>query len=137
MTQQPLAFTPLNNVEQLQAEAATTIEKREEFWKALLESDIYVLSEESEKDNEVILFTWQGKTEDTCAAFTSLEKLCEAMPPDTPYIVINARIILQSMVDENMGVFINPRYEPSVKLRSKEISSMLKGNYNEVIGRNT
>ena len=137
MTQQPLPFTPLNNVEQLQAEAATAIEKRTEFWEALLDSDIYVISEESENDNEEILFTWPGKVEDTCAVFTSLEKIIDAMPPDTPYIIINARVIFKSMVEEGLGAFINPRYEPEVRLRSKELNSLLKGNYNEVNGKNT
>ena len=135
MTQKPLPFTPLNKVEQLQAEAATSIEKRTEFWEELLKSEVYVVSEEI--DGEEMLFTWQGSGEDACGVFTSQEKIIGAMPPDTPYIIINARIIFESMANEGLGTFINPRYEPMVRVKSKEIKSMLNGNYNEVVGKNT
>jgi len=135
MTQKPLPFTPLNKVEQLQAEAATSIEKRTEFWEELLKSEVYVVSEEI--DGEEMLFTWQGSGEDACGVFTSQEKIIGAMPADTPYIIINARIILESMANEGLGTFINPRYEPAVRVKSKEIKSMLKGDFHEVVGRNT
>ena len=135
MSQKPIPFTPSNKVEQLQAEAATSIEKRAEFWEELLNSEVYVLSEEI--DGEEMLLTWQGAGEDACGVFTSEEKIIGAMPPDTPYIIINARVIFESMANEGLGTFINPRYEPSVRVKSEEIKSMLNGNYHEVIGRNT
>lgn len=138
MTQQPLPFSPSNKVEKLQAEAATSVEKRANFWEELLKSEVYAMSETSEEDDEeIMLHTWQGSGEDACGVFTSLEKIIGAMPADTPYIVINARVIFESMVNEGLGTFINPRYEPAVRLRSKELKSMLEGNYHEVIGRNT
>ena len=45
-------------MEQLQAEATTSIEKRAEFWKVLLKSEVYVLSEEIECKE--VLHTWQS-----------------------------------------------------------------------------
>jgi len=135
MRQKPLPFTPLNKVEQLQVEAATSIEKRADFWEELLKSEVYVMSEE--KEGEEILHTWQGSGEGACGVFTSQEKIIGAMPPNTPYIIINARVILESMANEGLGTFINPRYETMVRIKSKEIKSMLNGNYNEVVGRNT
>ena len=135
MTHKPLPFEPLNKVEKLQSDAATSIEKRAEFWEELLKSEVYVLSEEIE--GKEVLHTWEGSEEDACGVFTSQEKIIGAMPPETPYIIINARTILESMANEGLGTFVNPRYEPMVRLKSKEIKSMLDGNFHEVIGRNT
>jgi hypothetical protein len=133
----PLPFTPTNNLEQLQLEAATSIEKRSQFWEKLLNSDIYVVSEMVGEDGNIILHTLDGIGESACFSFTSLEKLIDAMPPETPYINLTARIIFQSMVQEGLGTFINPRYEPMVRIRVREIKLMLDGSFNEIVGSNT
>jgi hypothetical protein len=137
MQNKPLTFTPSNEVEQLQLEAATSIEKRSQFWEELLNSDIYVVSETVGKDGNVVLHTLDGTGESACFSFTSLEKLIKAMPPDTPYIQLSARIIFRSMLQSELGTFINPRYEPQVRVRSREIKLMLEGCFDEIVGSNT
>lgn len=137
MQSKPLTFAPSNEVEQLQLEAATSIEKRSQFWEKLLNSDIYVVSEMVGKDGNVVLHTLDGTGESACFAFTSLEKLINVMPPETPYIQLNARIIFGSMVQAGLGTFINPRYEPGVRVRSREIKLMLEGCFDEIVGSNT
>jgi hypothetical protein len=132
----PLPFKPSNIVEQLQLEAAKSIEKRSQFWEKLLNSDIYVVSEMVGEDGNVILHTLDGTGESACFSFTSLEKLIDAMPPETPYIKLSARIIFQSMAQEGLGTFINPRYEPMVRIRAREIKLMLDGSFNEIMGSN-
>ena len=132
-----LKFAPSNEIEQLQLEASTSIEKRPRFWEELLSSDVYVVSEMAEKDGNVVLHTLNGTGESACFAFTSLEKLINAMPPETPYIKLNARIIFGSMVEAGLGTFINPRYEPGVRIKSREIELMLEGRFDEIIGSNT
>lgn len=137
MQNKPLTFTPSNEVEQLQLEAATSIEKRSQFWEKLLNSDIYVVSETVGKDGNVVLHTLDGTGESACFSFTSLEKLIKAMPPETPYIQLSAGIIFGSMLQAGLGTFINPRYEPQVRVRSREIKLMLEGCFDEIVGSNT
>src|SRR5574340_1016329 len=137
MQNKPLTFTPSNQVEQLQLEAATSIEKRSKFWEKLLNSDIYVVSEAFEEDGNVVLHTLDGPGESACFSFTSLEKLIEAMPPETPFIHLSAGIIFESMLEAGLGTFINPRYEPQVRVRSREIKLMLEGYFDEIVGSNT
>jgi len=136
MAEQPLEFIALNKVEELQINAAASVEKREEFWKELLMSDVYAIADLADDLENIILHTWQGTGEDACGVFTSLEKIIGAMPPDTPYIIINAKIIFESMINEGMGTFINPRYAPMVRLKSKDLKAMLEGNFSEIRGSN-
>jgi hypothetical protein len=136
MQNRPLTFAPSNEVEQLQLEAAASIAKRSQFWEKLLNSDIYVVSE-MDGDGNVVLHTLNGTGESACFAFTSLEKLINVMPPETPYIKLSARIIFGSMVQAGLGTFINPRYEPGVRVRSREIKLMLEGCFDEIVGSNT
>ncbi len=134
MTKKSLPFIPSNLVEQLQIDAISSFDKRNEFWKALLNIDVFVLSESGVNEGEEILHTWEGEGEGACGIFTSLEKLVAVMPPETPYIQINARAIFEVMVSEALGTFINPRYEPMVRLSSKELKSMLEGKFSEITG---
>jgi len=134
MAEKILQFKASNEVEKLQINAANSIEKREEFWSMLLNSRVYVMGELDEKTGNAIFHTWQGTGEDACGVFTSLEKLIGAMPPNTPYIKINARDVFEIMINEGIGAFINPRYKPQVRLKSKELKAMLQGNFNEICG---
>ena len=65
------------------------------------------------------------------------ETLIKAMPPETPYIQLSAGIIFGSMLQAGLGTFINPRYEPQVRVSSREIKLMLEGCFDEIVGSNT
>jgi hypothetical protein len=56
------------------------------------------------------------------------------MEPETPWVRIKARVALEVMATEKLGVFINPRYECQVRLRSKELAALLAGQFDVVRG---
>jgi hypothetical protein len=130
---QPLSFTPSNELEALQIVAAKEPAQRESFWKLLLSSDVWVVAD-SKSDTDVVLYTWGEGGDETCGVYTSQALIDKAMEPDTQWLQVNAAVIFQSMVDEGLGVFINPRYEQQVRLRASELSSLLTGGFSEVHG---
>ena len=107
--------------------------KRTNFWKLLLESDVWVVSD-STSDTNLVLHVWSSNDEDTCPIFTSYSLLKNVMGPGTPFVQINAKIIFQSMVDGRMGAFINPRYDGQVRLRSRDLVELLAGRFETVHG---
>ena len=133
MTQELINFKPNNDLELLLLEAAKDPNKRSEFWKKLLHSNVYVLGDQ-ENETKLILSTWQSSNDEACGVFTSLEKVNEAMPKDTTYIRINAKVIFQSMVDSNLGTFVNPRFEPQFRLKVHDLKCLLNEEYSKVMG---
>ncbi len=130
---QPLSLNPSNELEALQIIAAKEPAQREGFWKLLLVSDVWALAD-SKSDTDVILHTWGEGSDETCGVFTSQALIDKAMEPDTLWLQVNAAVIFQSMVDEGLGVFINPRYEAQVRLRASELATLLTGGFSEVHG---
>ncbi len=130
---QLLSFTPSNELEALQIAAAKEPAQRENFWRLLLSSDVWVVAD-SKSDTDIDLHTWGEGDDETSGVYTSQALIDKAMEPGTPWLQVNAAVIFQSMVDEGLGVFINPRYEPQVRLRASELSSLLTGGLSEVHG---
>jgi hypothetical protein len=126
-------LVPTGELEQLQLDAASNISSRPAFWRKLLESDVWVVSD-AQSDTELTLHVWSGSGEDTCPVFTSESLLENVMEPGTPWIEINASTVFQSMVERGVGAFINPRHEGQVRLRSRELIDLLAGQFETVRG---
>jgi len=130
-----LNLDPGNELEFLQIAAAKDPAERERFWKLLLSSDVWVLADQLSETN-LVLNTWGTNGSETCGVFTSQALVDRAMEPETPWVKVNATVVFKSMIDAGLGVFINPRYDAQVRLRTKDLALLLDGNFSMVQGTN-
>ena len=126
------ALEPSGEIEKLQKLAVLDVGKRTEFWKRLLDIDVWVLGT-STSDNVLVLHTWVG-SEDAGAVFTSRVLLENVMEPNSPWLQLNARVAFGAMAAEGLGTFLNPRYECQVRLRSRDLEALLSGCFDDVQG---
>ena len=128
-----LKFKPTNDLEILFLESSTNDVLRIQFWETLMDSEVFVLGD-VEQGTNAILDTWTSSNDEASGVFTSADKINGAMPKGTKYIRLKARVIFQSMKDENLGTFINPRYEAAIRLHVDDLEFLLEGEYAQVKG---
>lgn len=129
----PLKFNPTNELEVLFAESSTNTESRIQFWTQLMNADVFVLGDVGQGTNAT-LNTWTSSKDEAAGVFTSFDKINEAMPKGTKYIKLKARVIFQSMKDENLSPIINPRFEHQIRLNVDDLELLLKSEYSKVTG---
>ena len=130
------SLNPANELDTLHLKAASDPGAREGFWRSLLAADVWVVASQ-ESDEDLVLHTWGKESEETAAAFTSYEALKEVMEPETYWVQVDASVIFESMVNEGLGVFINPRYQCQTRLRAAELAALVAGQFSEVRGSET
>ena len=129
-------FIPENKLESLLIEAAQNPVRRLEFYKQLLESDVYVLGSIDQDEKEGIFTAEKGRklhiqqimVEDKVMIpiFSSLKRLSMFISKQENYFRINFRDLFE-MKNDNLDVILNPNALYGKIFTSGEIKSILTG----------
>ncbi len=126
-------FLPVNDLEKILIKASTEVEARPEFYKQLKKSDLFVIGEGAEPDENGVIkqgtsismqnVEIEGKL--YLAAFTSAEQLSRTINKETNYYKINFNDLLN--IIGNTEIVINPYLEYGKILNQNEISGLRDG----------
>jgi hypothetical protein len=128
-------FEPVNQLEKSLIDAATNPAARPQFYRDLLESDIYLINHNRDQihiQNNVLhqgtqlniqSFERDGKT--WLPIFSSLERLEQFIRSDSRYLQLHARDFFE--ITRGAHVILNPNFQYGKEFYPEEIEEMLDG----------
>lgn len=127
---------PVNRLELLLRDAFKDPGHRPEFYRLLLDADLYVIGQTGRNgpgeyvagpDGEKISIAgWKRDGKTLVPVFTSLERLNESVKGPTTYIQLNGRALLE-ILDAHATVLLNPGCSVGKEMPPEEIKSLLDG----------
>ncbi len=126
-------FLPVNDLEKILIKAATEVDARPEFYKLLKTSDVYVIGDGAEpdengvvhKDTKISLQNVEIEGKIYLAVFTSAEQLSRIINKETNYYTFKFDDLLN--IIGNTEIVINPYLEYGKILNQNEINGMRDG----------
>lgn len=128
-------FEPENQLEESLIRAARDPAHRPQFYRDLLGSDIYAITDEpastdsqesdAHEDRQITLQHWMGGDTSWLPIFSSLKRLQEAVQTQAGYIQINAKDFFKITSGEN--VVLNPNLDYGKEFTPEEIADLLDG----------
>lgn len=125
-----------NRLERLLKDAFGDPGHRPEFYRLLLESDLFVIGKTSRGEageyvagpggENVSIAGWQKDGKTLIPVFTSLERLNESVTQPTTYVQLNGRALLE-ILDRGATVLLNPGCSVGKELVPDEIRALLDG----------
>ena len=115
-------FTPGNELEEVFVQAATDPAARVDFYRRLLASEIYVLTEDSpltggestrETTATAVLVTWEGPTGPYVPLFSSrarVDEISKARERAFGYVVMRGQAAFALLAEKPRAAFLNPGF---------------------------
>ncbi len=141
------AFKPTNKLEEVLIAACTDTSARPEFYRQLIESELYLLTPDShqqegrmtlEKDTRISFVNFQGANGTFLPIFTSRERLQESvnqMGQTYGFLVLRGESLFSILTQHPQPAVLNPGAAYGKELTSDEIKRMVDGSILKTEGR--
>lgn len=119
-----------NHLEQLLAAAAQDPGQRPAFYRALLESDLYVLGTAHETaggDTQLELRVLEAEGRRVIPIFSSEARIQEFVQREETYLQMNGRALLGTVTGSGTGLVLNPGAAYGKEFTPEEIAALLDG----------
>jgi len=139
---------PENRLEELLLGASNDVTKRAQFYKALLDSDVFCIGEpkgstapdkegsfQTTENTEFSFYAMDLKGEKVGAIFSSLARMKEALGDDfknARWIRTSARNMFKAIHPQLPRIFLNPRCSFGHEFNDKEIQLVIEGRLSEL-----
>ena len=135
----PIPFTPSNDLEQALVRAASDPSARPEFYRKLLEADLFLLTPNApqqdgkftlEKDEQISFVNWQGNDGTFLPMFSSLYLLQTAIQSADityGYLALNGKVAFEIFAQKANEIILNPGFAYGKQFVLEEIRQIADG----------